>query len=326
MNLTGLIARKNGQTQAFLEDGTRIPVSILATSGNIITQVKTSEKEGYDSVQLGFDVKKRPSKTFLGHSKKAGIEKTPRFLREIRLEDFSELTPGTKINVLEVLGPGDIVNVTGISKGKGFAGVVKRHGFHGGPKTHGQSDRHRAPGSIGQGTTPGRVYKGKKMAGHMGVDTVTVKNLVVMDVADDGMVLIKGLVPGPKNGILMIKKVGEKKKFIPLIKQQGDIQEEQAKEAKEETQLEIAEEVKSEVVEKVVEVSENQNESSEVLSKQASEDQLVDTKAENTEKQTKTEEGKTDTAEDKVEVSVEPQKETEETRETEEPEKEKEDK
>lgn len=280
MNLKGLIAKKNGQSQAFLEDGTRIPVSMLVASNNIVTQVKTSEKEGYNSVQLGFDIKKKPNKAILGHSKKAGIEKTPRFFREIRVDDSVELNPGTIVNVSEIFEPGDIVDVTGVSKGKGFAGGVKRHGFHGGPKTHGQSDRHRAPGSIGQGTTPGRVYKGKKMAGHMGFETVTVKNLVVMDVTNDGVVLVSGLVPGPKNGILMINKVGAKKKFVPLLKEE------------------------KEAIEDVVEVKNQEDIKEPVIS----EEEAVEVKTEDdvkTSEDVQTEEDKVETAEEQVEASAE---------------------
>ncbi len=128
-------------------------------------------------------------------------------------------TSGTAITVSDVFVPGDIVDVTGISKGKGFAGGVKRWGFKGGPRTHGQSDRERAPGSLGQTTTPGRVYKGKKMAGRMGQETVTVKNLEVIEVTADGMLLIKGLVPGSLNSIVVVKKMGTNKKFVPLYRE-----------------------------------------------------------------------------------------------------------
>ena len=129
---------------------------------------------------------------------------------------LKESRAGTEINLADIFTPGDIVDVTGISKGKGFAGGVKRWNFKGGPRTHGQSDRERAPGSIGQTTTPGRVYKGKKMAGRMGQDTVTVKNLEVIGITDDGVLLIKGLVPGSVNSIVVVKKMGTNKKFVPL--------------------------------------------------------------------------------------------------------------
>jgi Ribosomal protein L3 len=135
------------------------------------------------------------------------------------VEDVEGAILGSEIQVAEIFATGDMVDVTGVSKGKGWAGGVKRWGFHGGPRTHGQSDRERAPGSIGQTTTPGRVYRGKKMAGRMGSDTVTVKNLEIIEITNDGVLLIKGLVPGRLNGLLMIKKVGENKKFVPLYKE-----------------------------------------------------------------------------------------------------------
>ena len=150
--------------------------------------------------------------------KGANLKVAPRFLREIRVDEVLDLPKvGETINASDVLKAGDIVDVTGVSKGKGYAGVVKRHHFKGGPRTHGQSDRERAPGSIGQTTTPGRVYKGKRMAGRMGHENVTIKNQIIADVLDN-LVLIKGLVPGPKNGLISIKKVGEGKKFVPLHK------------------------------------------------------------------------------------------------------------
>ena len=139
--------------------------------------------------------------------KKAGLDKKPRFLREIRVGDVGELKLGAEIKVGDVFAPGDPVRVTGTSKGKGFAGVVKRHHFAGGPRTHGQSDRERAPGSIGQTTTPGRVYRGKRMAGRMGTDTVTVRGLKVIAVdPENNTVTIKGLVPGGRKGLLLVQK------------------------------------------------------------------------------------------------------------------------
>lgn len=250
--ITGLIGRKLKQTQAFLEDGRRVPVSQLSVTSNIITQIKTTDHEGYNSLQLGFGMKKKVTKAEAGHSKKAGIKTTPRFLREIRT-DAVESAVGTQINPTEVFKPGDIIDVTGTSKGKGFAGGVKRHHFKGGPRTHGQSDRERAPGSIGQTTTPGRVYKGKRMAGKMGAETRTSKNLVILDVTADQL-SIKGLVPGPIGSIVVIKKVGEDKKFVPVLKKKTH--EEQSEVVAEEvissdeivsTQEEDKEEVKEEV-------------------------------------------------------------------------------
>ncbi len=219
MNLQGLIGKKTYQTQGFLQDGIRVPLSAVSVSDNLVSQVKTADKDGYTSVQIGFDIKKKPNKALEGHSKKAGLDKTPRFLKEIRVDDVTGLELGAKIDTNEVFKPGDIVDVTGVSKGKGFAGVVKRWKFKGGPRTHGQSDRERAPGSIGQTTTPGRVYKGKKMAGKMGDTTATVRNLEVIEITADGVILIKGLIPGSKGTLVVIKKVGENKKFVPLYKE-----------------------------------------------------------------------------------------------------------
>jgi large subunit ribosomal protein L3 len=218
MNIDGLMGIKKYQGQAFLEDGKRVPLTAILASGNVVTQVKTAGKEGYDSIQLGFGKNKKANKTKLGNGKKAGLEYSPVLFREIRME-AGELKAGTEIKTEEVFKAGDIIDVIGTSKGKGFAGVVKRHHFKGGPRTHGQSDRERAPGSIGQTTTPGRVYKGKRMAGRMGHEQVTVKNLLVLDIKEDGTILIKGLVPGSVNSMVMIKKVKESKKFVPLYKE-----------------------------------------------------------------------------------------------------------
>ena len=233
--LQGLIGKKTFQSQGFLQDGTRVPLSSVFVLDNTISQVKTADKDGYNSIQIGFDIKKKPNKALEGHGKKAGLEKTPRFLKEIRVDDSAGFELGAKIDTNEIFKPGDIVDVTGVSKGKGFAGGVKRWGFHGGPRTHGQSDRERAPGSIGQTTTPGRVYKGKKMAGKMGNTTATVKNLEIVEITADGVILIKGLIPGPLDSLVMVKKTGENKKFVPLYKEE-----------KEEPKEEVAQETVSE--------------------------------------------------------------------------------
>ncbi len=221
--MQALIGVKKIQSQRFLENGMRIPVTLIDVKGNCIIAVKTLDRDHYQAVQLGFSMKKKASRAQLGHAKGAKLEKAPKFLREVRIYDDSPLPEiGSIINPSEVFQPGDIVNVSGLSKGKGFAGVVKRHGFHGGPKTHGQSDRHRAPGAIGQGTTPGRVYRGKRMAGRMGNDNVTIRNLEIIDVTSDGLLIIKGLVPGIIDNLIYIKKVGEDKKFVPLWKEQTE--------------------------------------------------------------------------------------------------------
>lgn len=217
-----LIGQKIDQAQNFLQNGKRIPVTEIAVSQNVVLQVKTLEKDNYQAVQIGAGFKKKPTKAFLGHVKKAGKDLTaPLKIREVSLENVTtdeSLNAGDMVKVEAVFKPGDIVQVTGTSKGKGFAGVVKRHGFRGGPKTHGQSDRHRAPGSIGQGTTPGRVYKGKRMAGRMGTDTVTVKSLVVVDVDSElNKLYVAGLIPGHKNSWVTVTRTGEDKNFVPLL-------------------------------------------------------------------------------------------------------------
>ncbi len=218
MGVQTILGQKIDQTQKFLEDGTRIPVTSLWIKGNVVIGVKTNDKDHYSAIQLGFGTKKNPNKSHLGQIKGAGLQQAPKFLKEVRLNGEESLPNlGEIINATEVFKPGDVIDATGVSKGKGYAGVVKRHHFKGGPRTHGQSDRERAPGSIGQTTTPGRVYKGKRMAGRMGHETVTVRNLEVMDVSQD-LILVRGLVPGGRNTLIMLKKVGENKKFVPLYR------------------------------------------------------------------------------------------------------------
>lgn len=217
--INALIGQKGQQGQRFLEDGRRIPVTMVRVPVLPVVEVRTQEKNGYSALTVALGQKKRANKQEVGQVKGAGITTAPRFLREIRITEETTVDQlpkvGESIKAADVLQPGDIVDVIGTSKGKGFAGVVKRHNFKGGPRTHGQSDRERAPGSIGQTTTPGRVYKGKRMAGRMGSDRVTIKNLLVVDVTED-MVLLKGVVPGIPNSIITIKKVGAMKKFVPL--------------------------------------------------------------------------------------------------------------
>lgn len=215
-----LLGKKLNQLQRFLADGTRIPVTQVYVGLNPVVSLKTKEKNEYTAIQLGFGDRKNSTKS---------LKTAPRILREVRINNDSEIPQvGDLLKASDVFKVGDIVDVVGVSKGKGFAGVVKRHHFKGGPRTHGQSDRERAPGSIGQTTTPGRVYKGKRMAGRMGHQNVTVKNLKVVDVLED-MLSIKGLVPGAKNSILMIRKVGEDKKFVPLYKEEVEEEKENAK-------------------------------------------------------------------------------------------------
>jgi large subunit ribosomal protein L3 len=203
--ITSLLATKQTQSQMFTEDGKRIPVTVVLAGPNFVTEVEDTEK--FKSVQLGFGTIKNLSKPEIGHIKKAGLDKKLRFLRSFTVTDLADLPLGGEVKVEQVFQAGDVIRVQGTTKGKGFAGVVKRHHFKGGPRTHGQSDRERAPGSIGQTTTPGRVYKGKRMAGRMGSDIVTVRNLSVVSVdAAAQTITIKGLVPGGKNGLLIVSK------------------------------------------------------------------------------------------------------------------------
>src|SRR3989304_7171931 len=179
--LPGLIGRKLGMTQVFREDGAVIPVTAIEVGPCTVVQVKTREKEGYSAVQMGFGEKKRLTSPEKGHLKGLG---SFRHLREFRVGEGVGIEVGQKFDV-GLFKPGDIVDVTGTSKGKGFAGVVKRHHFAGGPKTHGKTGRHRAPGSIGATTFPGRVLKGKRMAGHMGNRRVTARSLQVVQAAPE---------------------------------------------------------------------------------------------------------------------------------------------
>lgn len=229
MKVTGLIGTKIDQKQVFLENGTRIPVSLISIGENVVTQVKTQEVDGYSSLQVGLGSRKRAKKSIEGIAKKAGLKETPRFLREVKTTEVDGAEKGSVIKIEDVFQVGDIVNVAGTSKGKGYAGVMKRHGFGGGPRTHGQSDRMRAPGSIGASATPGRVLKGKRMAGRMGDERVTVKNLVVMDI-QDGVLVVKGLIPGPRGELVEVNKVGESKKFTPIYKKVEELPAEEVKE------------------------------------------------------------------------------------------------
>ena len=201
--IQGFLGRKVGMTQVFEEDGRVVPVTVIQAGPCIVTQVKTREKDGYEAVQLGFGESKRLNKPESGHLKGNG---TCRYLREVQADDASEFEVGQRIGV-DIFEPGEVLDVIGRSRGRGFAGTMKRHGFGGGPRTHGQSDRARAPGSIGGGTTPGKVFKGLKMAGHMGNRRITAKGLKVVRVDPDrNLLLVKGGVPGAPNGLLQIRR------------------------------------------------------------------------------------------------------------------------
>ncbi len=202
---TGLIGRKVGMTQVFDGAGNVIPVTVVEAGPCWVTQVKTTATDGYEAIQVGFEETRRVAKPQEGQFQKVGVRML-RHLREWRVGDASGYAAGQRLDA-SIFAAGEMVRVTGISKGKGFQGVVKRHGFAGGPKTHGQSDRERAPGSIGSGTTPGRVLKGLRMAGRMGNEQVTVRGLLVIRAdAQRNLLLIKGAVPGPRNGLVTVSK------------------------------------------------------------------------------------------------------------------------
>jgi len=199
----GLIGRKVGMTQVFEKDGTMVAVSVLQVAPNTVTRVRTPERDGYTAVQLGTDEKKRVSKPIAGQ---LGDLPSLGTLREFRVDDVADFSVGQTLAVSDVFAEGDLVDVSGVSKGKGFAGHVKRHNFSRGPKTHG-SDHHREPGSIGPGTTPGRVYKGVRMAGHMGDDQVTTKKVrVVRADAEHNLLMLKGSLPGGRNSLILVRK------------------------------------------------------------------------------------------------------------------------
>jgi len=210
MPLHGLIGKKIGTTQVFQENGESNCVTALWVGPCTVTQVKTTDNDGYIGVQLGYEPVKRLSKPEVGHLRNAG--NLFRFLREVGVDDISEVEVGQTVDV-SLFEEGERIDATSYSKGRGFAGGVKRHHFHGGPKTHGQSDRHRAPGSIGAGTTPGRVIKGLRMAGHMGNARITQRNLVVVSAdTEKNIMLVKGTIPGARNSLVILRKQVRRKK------------------------------------------------------------------------------------------------------------------
>jgi large subunit ribosomal protein L3 len=201
--IEGLWGKKLGMTQIFDESGGVIPVSVIELGPCVVTQVKTQERDGYEALQLGVGQKKRLTQPERGHRRKSGA--SSRWLREVRADDVEGYEPGQVLKCDE-FEAGERVDITGTSKGRGFAGVVKRHGFRGGPKTHGQSDRHRAPGAIGGSASPGKVFKGMRMAGRMGNDRVTVQNLEVVRVDPErNLILVRGSVPGVNGGLVLVR-------------------------------------------------------------------------------------------------------------------------
>jgi len=206
--IQALLGRKLGMTRLFDENG-RVTASTLIEAGPcFITQLRTHETDGYTAVQLGFGTKPRPNRPHKGQLKRAGLPDRNGLeaMREVPADSIEELELGARIDA-SMFVQGEIVDVIGTSKGKGFAGVMKRHNFRGGPKTHGQSDRWRRPGSVGSGTTPGRTFKNMRMAGHMGDARVTVKNLRILSVDPErNLVALRGAIPGPNVGLVMIRK------------------------------------------------------------------------------------------------------------------------
>jgi len=246
--MKGILGRKVGMTEKFTTDGRVIPVTVIEVEPNVITQVKTKETDGYNAIQLGVVDKKEKhaTKAEIGHAKKAGVA-PKRFLKEIRVEDVAQYELGSTIKA-DTFEVGEKVDVTGTSKGKGFAGVIKRHNQSRGPETHG-SRYHRRPGSMGT-MRPMRVLKGKKLAGHMGCETVTIQNLEIIDVnIVDNYILVSGNVPGAKNSLVLIKSA---------VKGNGKVSPKELVkyETAEETVVDTVEEV-VETVEETVEVEEN---------------------------------------------------------------------
>jgi large subunit ribosomal protein L3 len=199
----GLIGRKVGMTQVFQPDGTMVAVSVVEVTPNTVTRLRTPERDGYTAVQLGAGERRRLTRPLAGQLKDLPRVRT---IREFRLDSADGFSVGQTIQVADVFTEGDLVDITGVSKGQGFAGTVKRHNFSRGPKTHG-SDNYRKPGSIGPGTTPGRVYKGLRMGGHMGHERVTMKKLRVVRVdSDRNLILVKGTVPGAPGALTFVRK------------------------------------------------------------------------------------------------------------------------
>lgn len=205
--MAGLLGKKIGMTRIYDDSGNVIPVTVIQAGPCYVTQIKTEDNDGYDAIQLGFDHKKEKNMTkpLLGHLKKNNVPAI-RKVKEFYFIDSKKMKLGDRVTV-DIFTPGDFVKVKGLSKGRGFMGVVKRHGFRGGPVTHGQSDRLRAPGSLGQSSYPSRVFKGLKMAGHMGDQRVAISGLKIVKIdGENNLLYIKGAVPGARNNYLEIHK------------------------------------------------------------------------------------------------------------------------
>ncbi len=205
-----LLGTKSEMTTRYDSAGKRLTVTSVHVEPNVVIEKKSVEKAGYNGIALGIGSKRHATKAL--RTKLSGTGKIPKHIKEIRSD--SEVAVGATVKISDVFTVGDLVAVTGVSKGKGFTGVVKRYNFRGGPKTHGQSDRHRARGSLGSGTTPGRVFRGLRMAGRSGGATATVRNLIVLHINEsNNQVLLSGPIPGHINGLVRITKIGEKKNF-----------------------------------------------------------------------------------------------------------------
>jgi large subunit ribosomal protein L3 len=210
--IKAILGTKLDSVRKFTKDGEQIPVTRILAGPCPVIQIKTRQRDGYSAIQIGWGEKKltKIGKPLRGHLKGAKLKLAPRFLREIKIKDEEKFKVGDLIKLGDVLKPGDKIDITGISKGRGFTGVMKRWGFAGGPASHGQSDKARSGGSIGQTTTPGRVFPGKKMAGRSGGAKTTIRNLTVVEIDENkNLLLVKGLVPGPRNGLLIIRKTGK---------------------------------------------------------------------------------------------------------------------
>lgn len=258
-----LLGIKKNMTSTYDSRGRRVGATIVEMTPNFVTQLKTTTgKDGYDAVQIGFGTKKSVNKPQVGHAKKAGLDQQIKWFREVKVDtsatlSTSDLKPGQQLKLEQVFSIGDAVKVSGISKGKGFQGGVRRHGFHGGPKTHGQSDRHRAPGSIGSGTTPGRVYKGKRMAGHMGDMQVSAKNLEIVGLDKaKSLIMVKGSIPGSIGGLVVLTNLGRIKGYTPPPEEKPSEEDLEAAAAEEAKEAERA--VETEAVETETEASAEQ--------------------------------------------------------------------
>jgi large subunit ribosomal protein L3 len=201
----GILGTKLGMTQVFDEDNRVVPVTVVQAEPNTVTQIKTVESDGYTAVQLAYGARKRTTKPMAGHLAKAGVD-TARVLAEIRLAEGDELPELGSTVTVETFAKGDVIDVTGTSKGKGYAGVMKRHNFRGMGDGHGVKKKNRHPGSVGNASTPGRTFKGQRMAGRMGGERVTVQNLEVVDIdTEHQLILVKGALPGPDGQVVLLR-------------------------------------------------------------------------------------------------------------------------